>query len=91
MVWWAAELLSYLWPFGCRTGSLASFDRCASVNFPTAVKEINKSNLKVNLLLLPLSHGHLRSQCSVYEKPYVGKTEQGSAARSELGRVPGFT
>lgn len=56
----------------------------------TAVKEINKSHLKVDLLLLllPLSHSHFRSQCSVYEQ---SKTEQGSAAKSELGCVPGFT
>lgn len=84
-------MLSCLWPLGCRTGSLASLSSVPVLILPTAVKEINKSHLKVNLLLLPLLHGHLRSQCSVYEKPYEGKTEQGSAARSELGCVPGFT
>lgn len=81
-------MLSCLWPLGCRTGSLASLSSVPVLILPTTVKEINKSHLKVNL---PLLHWHLRSQCSEYAKPYEGKTEQGSAARSELGCVPGFT
>lgn len=41
----------------------------AVIILATAVKEFKKSHLKFRLLLvlLPLLHGYLRSQCSVYE------------------------